>query len=101
MDAQDIVEHARSRLDHAAARKVLREKYEARMIFGYNGGLFRATPEMISFLNLYGDQHIVVRDLHDTPIEAVATDLCELMRGRLQEQMNAWLIEHQALDQKS
>lgn len=75
----------------------MREKYEARMVFGYNGGLFRATPEMISFLSLYGDQRIVVRDLHDTPIEAPAADLCELMRGRLQEQMNAWLVEHQEL----
>lgn len=101
MDAQDIVEHARSRLDHAAARKTLREKYEARMIFGYNGGLFRATPEMISFLNLYGDQRIVVKDLHDTPIEVLSNDLCEQMRDRLQEQMNAWLIEHQILNQKS
>lgn len=101
MDSQDIVEHSRTRLDHAAARKVLREKYEARMIFGHNGGLFRATPEMIGFLNLYGDQRIVVKDLHDNPIEVLATDLGTLMRERLQEQMNAWLVEHQALNQRS
>lgn len=101
MDAQDIVEHARSRLDHAAARRVLREKYEARMIFGHNGGLFRATPEMITFLSLFHDQSIVVKDLHDTPIQVSAAELYELMRSRLQEQMNAWLIEHQALHQKA
>jgi hypothetical protein len=101
MDAQDIVEHARSRLDHAAAHRVLREKYEARMIFGHNGGLFRATPEMISFLSLFHDQNIVVKDLYDTPIQVSAAELYELMRGRLQEQMNAWLIEHQALHQKA
>lgn len=101
MDPQDIIEHARSRLDHAAARRVLREKYEARMIFGHNGGLFRATPEMIGFLDLYGDQRIVIKDLHDNPIEVLAADLGALMRERLQEQMNAWLIEYQALNQKS
>jgi hypothetical protein len=97
MDTNDIIDHARARLEHAATRRVMREKYEARMIFGHNGGMFRATPEMISFLNLYGDQSIVVKDLYDTPVRVDAAQLCELMQLRLQEQMTAWLIEHEDL----
>jgi hypothetical protein len=97
MDINDLIAHSRARLDHAAARRVIKEKYEAKMLFGYNGGMFQATPEMISFLNLYGDQDVVIKDLYDTPVQVNAQQLCQLMQQRWQEQMNAWLVEYQAV----
>lgn len=95
-----MIAHSRARFDHAAAKRTLREKYTAKMVFGWNGGMFRATPEMISFLSLYGDQRIVIKDLYDTPVEVAAAELCDLMKSRLQEQMNAWLIEYNELSRK-
>jgi hypothetical protein len=89
----DLVERVRARFDHEAQKKILREKYQARMLFGFNGGMFRASPEMISFLSLYGDERIVVQDIYENPIEVNAQELCNLMKYRLQEQMNAWLLE--------
>jgi hypothetical protein len=97
MDINDLIAHSRVRLDHAAARRVIKEKYEAKMLFGHCGGMFQATPEMISFLNLYGDQDIVIKDLYDTPVQVNAQQLCQLMQQRWQEQMNAWLVEYQAV----
>ena len=93
----DLIKSIRARFDHEAARKTLKEKYQAKMLFGWNGGMFRATPEMISFLSLYGDQRIVISDIYDNPIEINALELCDLMRSRLQEQMNAWLLEWEEL----
>lgn len=89
----DLVERVRARFDHEAQKKILREKYQARMLFGFNGGMFRASPEMISFLALYGDERIVVQDVYENPVEVNAQELCNLMKYRLQEQMNAWLLE--------
>jgi hypothetical protein len=95
MDTNDLIKNSRARFAHAAAKRTLREKYQARLIFGHCGGMFQATPEMISFLNLYADQDIVILDLYENPIKVNAQELCDLMRARFQEQMNAWLVEYQ------
>ena len=93
MDTTQLISQIRTRFDHAAAKKILKEKYEARMTFGHNGGMFKSTPEMITFLGLYGEQRIVVQDLYDTPVEVNARDLLDEMRKKWYEQMNAWLVE--------
>jgi hypothetical protein len=98
MNTDELVAHGRARFEHATARRTLKEKYQAKLTFGWNGGMFSATPEMITFLNLYGDQRIVVKDLYDNPVEVNAQELCELMRSRHQEQMNAWLVEYEEIN---
>lgn len=100
MNTDALIAHARAKFDHAAARKVMQEKYQARMIFGWNGGMFRASPELITFLSLYGDEEIVMPDLYENPIKFKASDVCNIMRAKWQEQMNAWLVEHNQLSQQ-
>lgn len=93
MDINTLTSQIRTRFDHAAAKKILKEKYEAKLTFGFNGGMFKSTPEMITFLSLYGDQLIVVLDLYDTPVQVNAEQLKDEMQKRWYEQMNAWLVE--------
>jgi hypothetical protein len=100
MNTDALIAHARAKFDHAAARKVMQEKYQARMIFGWNGGMFRTSPELITFLTLYGDEEIVMPDLYENPIKFKASDVCNIMRAKWQEQMNAWLIEHSQMSQQ-
>lgn len=99
MDTNELVAHSRARFDHHQARRVLKEKYQAKLNFAWNGGMFCAAPEMIVFLNLYGDQDIVVMDLYDTPVRVKANDLCQAMQTRWQEQMNAWFTDYEQLTQ--
>lgn len=100
MDPNSIVEHGRARFEHAAARRLLKEKYQTKLVFGHEGGLFRAAPEMISLLSLYGDDTIVVQDLYENPVRVNAQILCDLMKMRWQEQMTAWLVEFENLSSK-
>lgn len=93
MDIDQLMAHSRHRFDHATAKRLLQEKYQARLVFGYNGGMWRATPEMITFLSLYRDQDVIVPDLYETPVKFNARVMRDLMQARWQEQMNAWLIE--------
>ena len=99
MNTNELVAHSRARFDHHQARQVLREKYQAKLNFAYSGGMFCASPEMIVFLNLYSDQDIVIQDLYENPVQVNAKELCDLMKIRWQEQMNAWLIEYEQLSQ--
>ena len=100
MDTDKLIEFSRARFEHESAKRVLREKYQAKLVFAHTGGMFRASPEMISFLSLYADQDIVIKDLYDNPVQVNAQALCDIMKSRLQEQMNAWMVEHQELAAK-
>ena len=51
MDTEQLVAHSRARFEHAVARRTLKEKYQARMIFAYGGGMWQAGPELLSVLN--------------------------------------------------
>ena len=93
MDTNNLVKQARSRFDHAAANRVLKEKYEARMLFAHAGGMFKSTPETITFLSLYNNEDIVMVDLYHNPVKVNAADLKDQMQKRWREQMNAWLVE--------
>ena len=69
MDTNDLIAHSRSRFDHAAAKRTLKEKYQSKLIFAHNGGMFKAGPELINILNAAeGQQGIYLLDLYETPV---------------------------------
>ena len=97
MDTHALIAHARARFDHVAAKRVLKEKYQARMIFAHAGGMWRADPELINILATVPPGDAVVLDLYETPVQVNPEQLRGLAMQLWQEQMNAWLIE---LDQQ-
>jgi len=101
MDTDALIAHARARFDHVAAKRVLKEKYQARMIFGYCGGLWRAGPELLAVLqSIPVEDDVVLLDLYDTPVKISPLELQHLVFDRWQEQLNAWLVEHDELNKK-
>ena len=98
MDTNDLVKQARSRFDHAAARRVLKEKYEAKMLFAHAGGMWRAGPDLHAMIFTCGRiGEIVLLDLYENPVKVDSTELMKLSQERWNEQMNAWLVEYEAL----
>jgi hypothetical protein len=101
MDTNDLIKQARSRFDHAAARRVLKEKYQAKMLFAYAGGMWRAGPELNTMIFTCGRiGKIVLLDLYETPVKVDSVELMKLSQERWNEQMNAWLVEHEELSQQ-
>lgn len=100
MDTDALIAHARARFDHAAARRVLKEKYQARLVFAYRGGMFQAGPELQSTLLTCPGTEAVILDLYENPVKVDTRELLALSQTRWQEQMTAWLIEHEEMSQK-
>jgi len=101
MDTEQLVAHSRARFEHATARRVLKEKYQARMIFAYAGGMWRAGPELNNMIFTCGRMgEIVLPDLYDNPVKVDSKELMALSQERWNEQMNAWLVEHAELNQR-
>ena len=101
MNTEDLVAHARARFDHVAARRVLKEKYSARMLFAYQGGMFRAGPELLTLLHACPvEDDVVILDIYENPVRVNPGELQRLAHDRWQEQMNAWLVEHNQISQQ-
>jgi hypothetical protein len=100
MDTNALVAHARARFDHETAKRILKEKYEARMLFAYNGGMFRADQHLMVLLQAIPTEEAVILDLYGNPVKINTIELGHQVGERFQEIMNAWLIEHEANNKK-
>ena len=100
MDTDQLIAHGRARFEHAAARRLLKERYQAKMLFAHAGGMWKAGPELLAVLATCANADAVIVDLYDTPVKITVAELRGLAQQRWQEQMTAWLIEHEALVQQ-
>ena len=94
-----MIAHSRARFDHAVAKRILKEKYQARMLFAYAGGMWRAGPELLTMLATCPDESAVLLDLYDSPVKVDVRELELAAQQRWQEQMNAWLVEYETNNQ--
>jgi hypothetical protein len=97
MDTENLIAHARTRFDHAAAKRILKEKYQAKFIFAYAGGMWQAGPELLTTLKCCTGS-VVIPDLYETPVRVDTKELYELAVQRWQEQLNAWLVEYEKIN---
>ena len=97
MDTDQLIAHSRARFEHAAARRTLKEKYQAKLTFAHAGGMWSAGPELLTVLKLCSGESVIL-DLYQNPVKVNAEALYELVTERWQEQMNAWLTEYTELN---
>jgi hypothetical protein len=100
MNTEQLIAHGRARFDHVAARRLLKEKYQARMTFAYAGGMWHAGPELLTVLKACPDESAVLLDLYEKPVRVDVAELELAVQQRWQEQMNAWLVEHEELNKQ-
>lgn len=100
MNTEQLIAHGRARFDHVAAKRVLKEKYQAKMTFAYAGGMWCAGPELLTLLKACPEESAVLLDLYETPVRVNVLDLEFAVQQRWQEQMNGWLAEYTELSKK-
>jgi hypothetical protein len=98
MDTDQLIAHSRARFEHEAARRTLREKYQAKFTFAHAGGMWQAGPELLTVLTTCPDESAVLLDLYETPVKINIRELELAAQQRWQEQMNAWLVEYEELN---
>lgn len=99
MDTDELIAHGRARFEHAAARRLLQERYTGKMLFAHAGGMWQAGPDLLTLLSVCADTEAVILDLYHTPVRITVKELRDIAQQRWQEQMTAWLLAHQALNQ--
>jgi hypothetical protein len=70
------------------------------MLFAHAGGMWRAGPELqCVLLACAQDTDVVLLDLYETPVRINVPELFAQAHGHWQEQMNAWLLEFEKINQ--
>ena len=100
MDKDALISHVRARFDHESQKRILREKYEAKMLFAHAGGMWRAGPELQATLLTCPGSDAVLLDLYENPVKVNVAELMALSQQRWQEQMTAWHVEWDQLRQQ-
>ena len=77
-----------------------KEKYEAKLLFAQDGGMWNAGPELICVLSNYSDDEIVLIDTYNNPCKVNREKLLSSAKARYQEQLNFWEAELQSISRK-
>ena len=93
MNTDQLIAQSRARFEHAVAKQVLKEKYQAKLLFASQGGMWRADPELLNLLYVFNIPEVVILDQYDTPVKVNPQELYRTAVSHWQEQMNAWLAD--------
>jgi len=100
MDTRTLIAEAKARFNHNSAKAQLKDKYDGKFIVADQGGLWKATPELIAFLNAVDDNFVVVIDNFDNPVSVKREDLLEVLKSTYQKVMLEWYNEWKELESK-
>jgi hypothetical protein len=100
MDTKTLISEAKARFNHNSAKAQLKDKYDGKFIVAEQGGLWKASPELIAFLNAVDDNFIVLIDNFDNPVQVKREDLLKVVKDTYQKVMLDWYKEWKELESK-
>jgi len=100
MDTKTLIAEAKARFNHNAAKAQLKDKYDGKFIVADQGGLWKATPELIAFLNAVDDNFVIIIDNFDNPVQVKREDLLRVLQDTYQKVMLEWYKEWKELESK-
>jgi hypothetical protein len=96
-ELDQLTTQIRQATDYQTNKQILREKIQTDLHFAYNGGLFKATQELIGFINAWDAETLYLEDTYQNPIEVNRNEFLLLCQQHYQTAMNAWHIQHEEL----
>lgn len=88
---------AEAKFELTVARKTLEERVEQHLLVAYNGGLFRASTELIAFLSTWPVDFLYLKDEYNRPVEIDRVVLLAKLMQAYSAVMNDWHAEYHEL----
>ena len=89
-EIQNLVEQIKQATNIQINKQLLHEKMLTDLHVPYYGGLFKVTPELISFLSVMRVDVTYLEDTYNNPIRVNRLDLLDLCTQHYQTVMNTW-----------
>ena len=101
MDTKTLIAEAKARFNHNSAKAQLKDKYDGKFIVADQGGLWKATPELISFLNISTeDNFVILIDNFDNPVQVDREKLLTVLKNTYDKVMLDGYKEWKELESK-
>lgn len=99
MDTTKLIADAKARFKHQENKIYLKEKYTAKLQFAHQGGMWTASPVLISFLNaiINNSTTTVLQDNFENPIQIDVQSLLDEAIKRYNGAMQEWHCEYKEL----
>jgi hypothetical protein len=98
MDTKTLISEAKARFNHNSAKAQLKDKYDGKFIIAEQGGLWKATPELISFLNSMDNNFIILIDNFNNPVQVNRDQLLSVIKDTYQKVMLEWYKEWKEIE---
>ena len=98
MDTKTLISEAKARFNHNSAKAQLKDKYDGKFIIAEQGGLWKATPELISFLNSTDDNFIILIDNFNNPVQVNREQLLNVLKDTYTKVMLEWYKEWKEIE---
>jgi hypothetical protein len=92
-----IKAQAEAKFELATARKTLEERVDQQLLVAYNGGLFRASTDLIAFLSTWPADILYLKDEYNRPVEIYRLVLLAKLSQAYSTVMNDWHAEYHEL----
>jgi len=100
MDTKTLISEAKARFSHNAAKAILNEKYNNKLLIAEQGGLWKADQSTIAFLScvMHTQETIVLTDTFNNLVKVNSFQLyCKLLET-YNKVMNDWYEELLSLE---
>ena len=98
MDTKTLISEAKARFNHNSAKAQLKDKYDGKFIIAEHGGLWKASPEIISFLNSMDDNFVILIDNFNNPVQVNREQLLTVVKETYQRVMLDWYKEWKEIE---
>ena len=100
MDTKLLISEAKARFNHNSAKAQLKDKYDSKLIVADQGGLWKATPELIGFLASSTDEYVILIDTFENPVFVNRVKLHDVLDKTYNDAMTLWYNEWKELESK-
>lgn len=100
MDTKQLISEAKARFNHNSTKAYLKDKYSSKLIVADQGGLWKATPELIGFLAASTDDHVILVDTFENPVMVNRITLHDVLYKAYNDTMQLWFSEWKELESK-
>ena len=100
MDTTTLIQEAKARFAHNSAKAYLKDKYDSKLIVADQGGLWKATPELIGYLASSTDEIVILVDTFENPVMVNRVILHDVLYKAYNDAMQLWFAEWKELEAK-
>jgi hypothetical protein len=96
-ELEQLTQEIRRATDYQTNKRILREKIQTDLHVAHAGGLFKITPDLLSFMQGWPADDMYLEDAYGNPIQIDRRVFLVQAQQHYQKIMNTWHQQHEEL----